>query len=93
LIRDSISGYATVTQKSLTVDPTKIKVNFALLPVWEYIFRYHDENYKFHVNGQTGKVVGKTPVAKNKVVAFGTTVFGLAVIIGCMLRLLLAAIL
>ena len=92
LINDSISGYTTVRKQKMNVDANKSKVEYALLPVWEYVFRYQKEDYKFHVNGQTGKVVGKTPVAKSKVVAYGATVFGLVTLVGAMIRLLLAAL-
>ncbi len=92
LIGESITGYTTVTKKSMDANASKKKVDYALLPVWEYVFRYKNVNYKFHVNGQTGKVVGKTPVAKDKVVLYGTTVFGLITLIGAMIRLLLAAV-
>ena len=93
LINNSIAGYATVTRRSMDINSVKKKVTYALLPVWEYVFRYHNTNYKFHVNGQTGKVVGRTPVAKDKVALYGMTVFGLVTLLGAMLRLLLAAIL
>ncbi len=92
LVNDSISGYATVTKKSMEIQSAKKNVDYALLPVWEYIFRYRGNDYKFHVNGQTGKVVGKTPVAKDKVALYGLTVFGLITLIGSMLRLLLAVV-
>ena len=92
LVNDSISGYATVTKKSMEIQSDKKNVDYALLPVWEYIFRYRGNDYKFHVNGQTGKVVGKTPVAKDKVALYGLTVFGLITLIGSMLRLLLAVV-
>ena len=92
LINASITGYTTVTKNSMDASASKKKVEYALLPVWEYVFRYKNENYKFHVNGQTGKVVGKTPVAKNKVVVYGATVFGLITLVGSMIRMLVAAI-
>lgn len=90
LLQASVTGYATVTQNSKTIDSHKKQVRYALLPVWEYIFHYQGEDYKFHVNGQTGKIVGKTPVAKNKVVAYGATVFGLVTILAAMVRLVLS---
>ncbi|MCR5399236.1 MAG: hypothetical protein K6E68_06840 [Lachnospiraceae bacterium] len=91
MIGDSISGYATVSKKSLNVDAKKKLAQFALLPVWEYVFSYGGEDYRFFVNGQTGKVVGRTPVAKGKVFAYGATVFGVIFWIMSMIRLLLAA--
>lgn len=78
LIKDSITGYDTCVKVGGTTQTTKKKAEYVLLPVWEYNFKYQGQTYKYHVNGQTGKVVGKTPVAKEMVVAYGFTVFGLA---------------
>ena len=52
-------------------------VNYALMPVWQYAYRYQNKIYQFHVNGQTGKVVGKTPVSAGKVAFYGATVLAL----------------
>lgn len=86
LIRNSISGYATVTKNFMDVDHKKKRVQYALLPVWEYIYRFQGEDFKFHVNGETGKVVGRTPVDKSKVVFFSGTVFALVTIVGLAVR-------
>ena len=77
-------------QNSMNVGMSKKKAHYALLPVWEYVYSYHGKDYKFHVNGQTGKVVGRTPVATGQVVAYGATVFAMVSIIGLMIRLALA---
>lgn len=90
LINQSISGYSSVKQNSMNVGMSKKKAHYALLPVWEYVYSYHGKDYKFHVNGQTGKVVGRTPVATGQVVAYGATVFTMVSIIGLMIRLALA---
>ena len=45
------------------------------MPVWQYVYRYRDKTYQYHVNGQTGKVVGVTPVSRAKVLAYGASVF------------------
>jgi len=87
LIRESVAGYTTVTNESKHTNWSKKRVRYALLPVWEYVFRYQGNDYKFHVNGETGKVVGKTPVAKNRVVGYGATVFGITFILTLMIRL------
>lgn len=49
------SRYANITYKYL------------LLPVWIANYKYKDKVYKFMVNGQTGKVYGKSPVSALKV--------------------------
>ena len=38
-----------------------IKARYLLLPVYLFNIRYHDQDYSFAVNGQTGKVVGSLP--------------------------------
>ena len=40
-----------------------IKYKYLLLPVWISAFSYKGKVYHFFVNGETGKVAGKTPVS------------------------------
>ncbi len=44
------------------------KMDYALMPVWFMTFRYQDIPYTMMVNGQTGKVVGTVPFARNRVI-------------------------
>lgn len=89
LIRDSVTGYATVTQEMEHIDLHQKACEYALLPVWIYDFQYQGQTYRFHVNGQTGKVIGKTPVAHKKVVGYSATVFGISIVAGFLLRALM----
>ncbi|MBR3634948.1 MAG: hypothetical protein IKN47_02035 [Lachnospiraceae bacterium] len=89
MLHASVSGYATLTEVTETITPTKKAVDYALLPVWEYIYGYQGKQYKYHVNGQTGKVLGETPVAKGKVIAYGCTVFGIMAVFGFLIRAIL----
>ena len=41
---------------------------YLLLPVWMSSFKYKDKIYRFLVNGQSGKVGGKTPVSAIRVI-------------------------
>ncbi len=45
----------------------KITYKYLLLPVWLSNFKYKNKVYQFMVNGQTGKVSGKTPISAVKV--------------------------
>lgn len=49
------TSYANVTYKYL------------LLPVWISSFQYNDKVYYFAINGQTGRVAGKTPLSPVKI--------------------------
>lgn len=46
---------------------SNLTFKYLLLPVWISSFKYQEKVYQFMVNGQTGKVYGKTPVSKIKV--------------------------
>ena len=59
---------------------SNVKFKYIMLPVWLSSFKYKDKIYNFMVNGQTGKVGGKSPVAVWKVIL--ATIIGIAVIAG-----------
>lgn len=42
---------------------SNITYKYLLVPVWISSFKYKDKVYQFVVNGQTGKVAGKSPVS------------------------------
>lgn len=77
LIRRSVSGYATVSTLSQNVSLEPGRIDYTLLPVWLYVYKYQNKFYRFYVNGQNGKVVGETPVSKKKVFAYGTSMAAL----------------
>lgn len=52
-----------------------VTFKYLLLPIWVSNFMYNDKVYQFMVNGQTGKVYGKTPISVPKVVL--TTIGGI----------------
>lgn len=89
LLRESYSGYSSVRSVSQQVNVTDSKVNYGLLPVWRYIYRYNNKDYPFYVNGQTGKIVGIPPISKGKVWAYTGTLWGCLVAI-CMCLMIIA---
>lgn len=76
LLQESLQAYSSVrpVHKDLKLD--RAGVHYALMPVWQYLYRYQGRTYQYHVNGQTGKVIGTTPVSMAKVVSYGISVFG-----------------
>ena len=76
LLRDSIDGYTTLRAEQEHLDLKRQGANYALLPVWVYHYSYKGKNYDYHVNGQTGKVLGKTPIDRNRVLLYGATIWG-----------------
>lgn len=56
-----------------------ITYKYLLLPIWISNYKYKDKVYHFMVNGQTGRVSGKTPISVWKVLL---TVFIAIVVVG-----------
>lgn len=75
LLRETVTGYGTVTTRSQQVNVVGHRERYGLLPVWVYTYSYKDQTYPFYINGQTAKIVGKTPVSAAKVWAYGATLW------------------
>jgi len=78
LLRESYSGFTGVVTEHKEHKCAAGRVDYALLPVWVYAYNYRDKIYNFYVNGQTGKIVGRTPVSKPKLFVYGATVGAIA---------------
>lgn len=57
-----------VRSLNLNIKYADITYKYLLLPVWLSSYKYKDKVYQFMVNGQTGKVSGKTPISTPKVI-------------------------
>lgn len=69
-----------VANLTFTTTYSDIKYKYLLLPLWVSSFQYKGKVYQFMVNGQTGKVGGKTPISPLRVaiaIAIGVAVVGL----------------
>ena len=52
---------------NINTDFSGLTYKYLLLPVWNSSYKYKDKVYHFMVNGQTGKVAGKSPISPIKV--------------------------
>ncbi len=66
-LASTITGYSTVAynRKNIQLDP--VNARYTLLPVWMVCYDYRDSEHIFAMNGQTGKIVGKPPLSKQKI--------------------------
>jgi predicted RNA-binding Zn-ribbon protein involved in translation (DUF1610 family) len=62
---------------SINTNRTNIKFKHILLPLWIAAYTYNNKVYRFLVNGQTGKISGKKPVAAWKVVVLILVIIGI----------------
>lgn len=66
----------------------KITYKYLMLPIWCSSFTYNGKIYNFMVNGQTGKVYGKTPTSVVKVIITIAAVIAALALIGFIFRII-----
>jgi len=59
-------GYNSVKKENSQAWLTQARASYALMPVWNLNAKFNGENYRFAMNGQTGKFVGQLPVCKKR---------------------------
>lgn len=77
-ISSAVSGYTTVNFTNKQIDTTYTNADYCLIPVWVVHYDYNKLDYTFAMNGQTGKVVGKPPISKSKVLAWFAGITGVS---------------
>lgn len=58
----------TVDKVDFNTDFAKVTFKYVLAPIWIANFTFNNQVYNFVVNGQTGKIAGKSPVSVPKVI-------------------------
>lgn len=70
LLRETAVGYATVIPKFTQSEVKKSNWHYVLLPVWVLTYKGRDGNmYYYAMNGQNGKVCGKLPLDRGRMLA------------------------
>ena len=64
IIRESVTGYSTVTTVSRDIQMMRGAVKYALMPVWLLATRWNGQSFLCAMNGQTGKFIGDLPTSK-----------------------------
>lgn len=60
-------SYDTVETLNISTSYFDIKYRYVLLPMYICNFTYKEKTYPFYINGETGKINGKSPVSALKV--------------------------
>ena len=69
MLRSDVRGYETVVPMGSDIRLRRGSVKYALLPVWLLSTKWHNKDYLFAMNGQTGKLIGDLPVSKGRYLA------------------------
>ena len=68
----TVTGYSSVSVKGSETRVVPGQCKYALYPVWLLNTQYLGKNYRFAMNGQSGKFIGNLPISKPKLaVLFG----------------------
>lgn len=76
VLRNSISGYDTVSTINTSIQPAFGELEYVFLPMWLMNVKFQGKNYNYAMNGQTGKFVGTFPVSERK---YWTSLIGIAI--------------
>lgn len=74
-LRDTINGYSSVAVNSRNINLSDISQHYAMLPIFLLTNSYKEKKYLFMINGQTGKIVGDTPLSLKKQILFTSIIF------------------
>ena len=74
-MRETVTGYTSVTEHARSICTQNGKAAPALLPVWLITTEKEGRTYTFAINGQTGKLTCDVPADKKKAFLWGGGVF------------------
>ena len=78
--------YDIVSYLNVSTIHNNVTYKYVLLPVYQLNYKFKKKRFSVYVNGETGKVAGKTPTSPLKVAL--TILFGVAVVVGLALLFL-----
>lgn len=76
----SLFATTTVGYSSVIPISTRMLINqghqeYVMMPMWLLNVKYNNKDYKFAMNGQTGKFVGNLPADKGKAISIAVSIF------------------
>lgn len=83
--RAAFNSYSRVTQKSENLNFLSHDKKYVMLPVWLLNVKHGDKKYRFAINGQTGKIVGKLPINFGKLIGLSAGAFAVVDLIAALL--------
>lgn len=83
-MRETVSGYTNISERSKNIRTEGGKVTPVLMPVWLITTEKEGTTYTFAINGQTGKLTCDVPADKKKSLVWGGGVFAGAFGVGAL---------
>lgn len=80
-LRSTVTGYSSFSIRDKNMELSHIEASYAMLPIYLLINKYKGKDHIFIINGQTGKVVGDTPISHLRQFVFALILFAVVWII------------
>ncbi|WP_010248542.1 hypothetical protein [Acetivibrio cellulolyticus] len=80
-LKSTVNGYSSFSVRDKQVNLSEVDASYAMLPIYLLINKFKGKDHIFIINGQTGKVVGDTPISRIKQLIFAGVIFAVAFII------------
>jgi DNA-directed RNA polymerase subunit RPC12/RpoP len=75
VLKKTVEGYSTYSVQNKEIALSDTSQDYSMLPIYLLINKYKEKEHIFIVNGQTGKVVGDTPISLSKQALFAGVIF------------------
>ena len=73
--RRDIHGYSNVTVQDSNLQFSNTQTKYVLYPVWLLNVKWKEKNFRFGMNGETGKIAGNLPISIPKSIIFSLLLF------------------
>ncbi|MDO5476022.1 MAG: hypothetical protein Q4F43_02790 [Eubacteriales bacterium] len=80
-LRDTVTGYSSVSTRTHDEKIHSEKTEYAVLPVWLLSTKWEGQNFLFAMNGQTGRMIGNLPISKAKQALWFAVIYVLCLIL------------
>ena len=91
-MRDSVTGYTSVSERSRSIHSDNGTATPVLMPVWLITTEKEGKTYTFAINGQTGKLTCDVPADTKKSLIWGGGVFAGVLVLAALILALADAI-
>ncbi len=74
-LSETVKGYSKFTKNSNICNITNIDYSYIMLPLYFLSNEFNGKKYEFIINGQTGKIIGDTPIDRKSQFKFAFIIF------------------
>lgn len=74
-LKETVNGYSSFSVREKSFNVSDISNKYAMLPIYLLNNKYKEKDHIFIINGQTGKIVGDTPISIQRQIGLTAVLF------------------